>query len=81
MDFLCPVRCFSCGSPVCALYSDYIEHLKKGETRNQALNELGVTKICCRRMMLGQPVAWKDLGVKTTKEANSVDKVIDNLNN
>lgn len=56
---LIPVRCFSCGNPVSDYYDEYVERTMpadkggKGESQKKALDELGITRVCCRRMMLG----------------------------
>jgi DNA-directed RNA polymerase subunit N (RpoN/RPB10) len=53
-DFMiCPVRCFSCGQVVADKYDEYkrlIDQEKK--TPEQALDQLGLRKYCCRRMLL-----------------------------
>ena len=47
-----PVRCFSCG----AVVADKLEALESrtanGEDPAQILNDLGVPRYCCRRMLL-----------------------------
>jgi len=48
-----PVRCFSCGQVVADKYDEYIRLIKEDKmTEAQALDHLGVTKYCCRRMFL-----------------------------
>lgn len=52
---LFPVRCFSCNA---CLPSDSYEHMRKqGLESKQALNSLGVERMCCRRMMMSHPHA------------------------
>lgn len=48
-----PVRCFTCGKVIGNKYDTYLE-LMQGEdiTESDALNELGLTRYCCRRMLL-----------------------------
>ncbi len=48
-----PIRCPSCGKPVGHLYSDYLERVKKGEDRKKVLDDLGLTRYCCRALFLG----------------------------
>ena len=50
MEF--PIRCFTCGAPIGDLYEKYIEKLKEKKISKQALDELGVTRYCCRRMFI-----------------------------
>jgi DNA-directed RNA polymerase subunit N (RpoN/RPB10) len=55
-----PVRCFTCGKVIGSLYEQYREKvdakLKEGKeesaSRREALDELGVKRYCCRRMLL-----------------------------
>ena len=58
-----PIRCFTCGKVIGDAYEDYIKRyqdyqkaLKNGEkpkeTPKQILDDLGITRYCCRRMML-----------------------------
>ena len=49
-----PIRCFSCGKPIAHLYRKYQELIGSGKTSDQALNELGVERYCCRAAFLGQ---------------------------
>jgi DNA-directed RNA polymerase subunit N len=49
-----PVRCFTCGAPVSEKYDAYHERLAAGEPAEKVLNELGVERYCCRRMLLSQ---------------------------
>lgn len=47
-----PVRCFTCGKVVGSLYEDYKARVAKGESPGRALDELGLRRYCCRRMLL-----------------------------
>ena len=49
-----PVKCFSCGKPVGQVYEKFCAEVKKGKDAEQVLNELGVERYCCRRMILSQ---------------------------
>jgi DNA-directed RNA polymerase subunit N len=46
-----PIRCFTCGKPIGHLYEPYIERIQE-EPRDKVLDDLGVTRYCCRRMFL-----------------------------
>jgi DNA-directed RNA polymerase subunit N (RpoN/RPB10) len=48
-----PIRCFSCGKPIGHLWEEYQERIEKGESKDKALNALGLDKYCCRAQMLG----------------------------
>lgn len=48
-----PVRCFSCGKPIGHLWEKYREQIKS-ESKGKALDSLGLERMCCRGMFLGQ---------------------------
>ena len=58
-----PVRCFSCGKVIGDVYEKYVERYqeykkavdageKPKETPKQILDDLGLDRYCCRRMIL-----------------------------
>ncbi len=48
-----PVRCFSCGQVIADKWEEYDEHVnKKHEDPGKVLDELGVKRYCCRRMLI-----------------------------
>jgi len=47
-----PVRCFTCGKVIGDLYYKFEEEVKKGRNPEEVLDELGVKRYCCRRMLL-----------------------------
>ena len=49
---LVPVRCFTCGKLVADKYSDYQSRIKTGEDPKKVLDDLGMERYCCRRMLL-----------------------------
>ncbi len=49
---LVPVRCFTCGKLIADKYSDYQSRIKTGEDPKKVLDELGMERYCCRRMLL-----------------------------
>ncbi len=48
MEF--PVRCFTCGAVIGDLYEEYKKLSPQGTAK--ALDQLGVTRYCCRRMFV-----------------------------
>lgn len=48
-----PVRCFTCGRVIASDYEAYRERTQKGENARKVLDELGLERYCCRRMILG----------------------------
>jgi DNA-directed RNA polymerase subunit N len=47
-----PVRCFSCGKVIGDLYEQYQEEMKNNKSSDKILDDLGVKKYCCRRMLV-----------------------------
>ncbi len=47
-----PVRCFTCGKVIGNKYDSYIEFLNNNFKESEALDELGLKRYCCRRMVL-----------------------------
>ncbi len=46
-----PVRCFTCGAPLGHLWPKYARRVKAGDDPGRVLDELGVTRYCCRRTL------------------------------
>ena len=47
-----PVRCFSCGKVVSDRWELFARRVAGGESPKDVLDDLGVTRYCCRRMLL-----------------------------
>jgi DNA-directed RNA polymerase subunit N len=47
-----PVRCFTCGKVVGGVYQTYIKRVQLGEDPKQVLDDLGLQRYCCRRMIV-----------------------------
>ncbi|KAJ2396074.1 DNA-directed RNA polymerase II subunit L [Coemansia sp. RSA 2559] len=47
-----PVRCFTCGKVVGNKWEKYLELIEQEYTDGEALDELGLKRYCCRRMVL-----------------------------
>ncbi|MGB9135229.1 MAG: DNA-directed RNA polymerase subunit N [Candidatus Bathyarchaeia archaeon] len=47
-----PVRCFTCGKLVGDKWEDFARRVKEGEDAGKVLDALGVSRYCCRRMLL-----------------------------
>jgi DNA-directed RNA polymerase subunit N len=60
-----PIRCFSCGKVIGSKYLEYKNRVEKGENPKEVLDSLGITRYCCRRMILSH--------VELLKEASKFD--------
>lgn len=49
---LVPIRCFTCGKLIGDKFSEFDTRTKAGEDPGKVLDDLGVTRYCCRRMMV-----------------------------
>jgi DNA-directed RNA polymerase subunit N len=60
-----PIRCFTCGKVISSLYDEYKKRCeayqksvaageKPKETPKEILDDLGVERYCCRRMIISQ---------------------------
>jgi DNA-directed RNA polymerase subunit N len=47
-----PVRCFTCGKLIADKWEEFTRRVKGGEDAKKVLDSLGVTRYCCRRMIL-----------------------------
>uniref|UniRef100_A0AC34RKH0 DNA-directed RNA polymerases I, II, and III subunit RPABC5 n=1 Tax=Panagrolaimus sp. JU765 TaxID=591449 RepID=A0AC34RKH0_9BILA len=47
-----PVRCFTCGKVIGNKWDEYLDLLKSGYVEGDALDQLGLRRYCCRRMVL-----------------------------
>lgn len=46
-----PIRCFSCGKVIAHVWEEYRERVK-AEPPGIVLDDLGIDRYCCRRMLL-----------------------------
>jgi len=47
-----PIRCFTCGKITGNKWNRYISLTRGGVTEEDALDQLGLTRYCCRRMIV-----------------------------
>ena len=47
-----PVRCFSCGQVIADKWEEFDKRVKNGEDAGKVLDDLGVKRYCCRRMLI-----------------------------
>ncbi|MFW9904162.1 MAG: DNA-directed RNA polymerase subunit N [Candidatus Thorarchaeota archaeon] len=47
-----PIRCYTCGKVIAHLYDEYVEGLKEGKESKELLDSFGLTRYCCRRMLI-----------------------------
>ncbi len=47
-----PIRCFSCGKVIANVYEVYKDRVDRGEDPAEVLDDLGIDRYCCRRMIV-----------------------------
>ncbi|MEK6933168.1 MAG: DNA-directed RNA polymerase subunit N, partial [Nanoarchaeota archaeon] len=50
-----------CGKPVAQLWAMYKERTEKGEDAKKVLDDLGLTRYCCRALFMGHVDLLQDL--------------------
>ena len=56
-----PVRCFTCGKVISTEYEEYKKRVEAGEDIREIMNDLGLERYCCRRMLLSHKEIIDDL--------------------
>jgi len=56
-----PVRCFTCGKLIADSWEEFARRVKAGETPKRILDDMGMTRYCCRRMFISQVDVLDDL--------------------
>jgi DNA-directed RNA polymerase subunit N len=47
-----PIRCFTCGNLIGDKFASFSSRVKAGEDPAKVLDDLGVKRYCCRRMLI-----------------------------
>lgn len=47
-----PIRCFSCGALIGDKWEEFKRRVEAGEDPGKVLDDMGVRRYCCRRMLL-----------------------------
>ena len=50
---LIPVRCWSCGKVIAHIYEQYKQAVSDGGDPQKTLDDIGLERYCCRRMIVG----------------------------
>jgi DNA-directed RNA polymerase subunit N len=51
-EMIIPVRCFTCGNLIGDKWEEFARRVKTGEDAGNVLDDLGIERYCCRRMLL-----------------------------
>jgi DNA-directed RNA polymerase subunit N len=47
-----PVRCYTCGYPIGRHWEEFKKRIEKEEDPKKVLDDLGIKRYCCRRILL-----------------------------
>lgn len=47
-----PIRCFTCGKVIANVFEVYQDRVDRGEDPAEVLDDLGIDRYCCRRMII-----------------------------
>ena len=47
-----PIRCFTCGKVIADKWNEFKKRTSSGENPKKVLDNLGIDRYCCRRMLL-----------------------------
>lgn len=56
-----PVRCFTCGKLIADHWEEFARRVKVGERPKKVLDDIGMTRYCCRRMFISHVDVVDDL--------------------
>jgi DNA-directed RNA polymerase subunit N len=53
-----PIRCITCGKVVSAYFDEYKKRVEGGQNAKEVIDDLGITRYCCRRMLIAHVEVW-----------------------
>ena len=56
-----PIRCFTCGKLIGDKWDPFDRMRKEGKNINEVYKELGITRFCCKRMLVSHVNLLEDL--------------------
>ena len=56
-----PIRCFSCGALIGDKWEEFKRRVEEGEEPGKVLDDLGLKRYCCRRMLISHVELIDDL--------------------
>ncbi len=56
-----PVRCFTCGKVISPVWDEFKRRRDAGEDLKEVLDDLGLHRYCCRRMLLSHKEIIDDI--------------------
>jgi DNA-directed RNA polymerase subunit N len=71
-DMIIPVRCFSCGKVIGDKWEEFSQRVDNGELAKDVLDDIGLERYCCRRMLLSHVELIDDI-LKFHEERENVD--------
>ncbi|MFC2174963.1 DNA-directed RNA polymerase subunit N [archaeon] len=56
-----PVRCFTCGKAIGQHWEEFKKRVKKGDDPAKVMDDLGLERYCCRRMLMSHEDVSDDI--------------------
>ena len=56
-----PIRCFTCGKVIADKWNEFKKRTSSGENPKKVLDNLGIDRYCCRRMLISHVELLDDL--------------------
>ena len=56
-----PIRCFTCGKVIADKWNEFKKRTSSGEDPKKVLDNLGIDRYCCRRMLISHVELLDDL--------------------
>lgn len=79
---LIPIRCMSCGKVVAGKWETYNKEVASGKAPKKVLDELGLTKYCCRSLflthvdMIDNLTLFKSRTIPTTRDDLNIENML-----
>ena len=65
-NMIIPIRCFSCGAVIADRWDEYLRLLNDGKSSEEAMDDIGLERYCCRRMYVSHVDLMDDISPFTT---------------
>jgi len=56
-----PIRCFTCGKLIADKWEEFSERIRSGQKAEEIYQDLGITRFCCKRMLVSHVNLIDDL--------------------
>ena len=82
-----PIRCYTCNTVIAHKYGNFSSQCRNGKGGGAVLDELGVTRMCCRRMFISyveslstQQLAYPNTNIVLDKGGTTMYRLCERVN-